>query len=152
MCKDCKKITIPIGPKGDPGPAGANGNDGATGPQGPAGPNGTNGINGTNAFKFVKELKTTEADQTIIISFDEITSCTAIPQGCFGRDTVGTSRVDIHVQLWLHRPGIPDYWELLRLSTTGSIDTYSAKVIPSLDQLVITTATNYGTYRLVVLG
>ena len=127
---------LPIGPQG---PAGTDGVDGADGAPG------TNGTNGTNAFKFVKVFTTDDIEQALAISYDDLTSCEEFPDTCVMNGEPDFP--DLHVQVWLYSTDVFNHWELL----TNKTD-YLATVNATNGQIVINTANNMGTYRVVVIG
>lgn len=157
MCKDCKEITIPIGPKGDPGPAGANGTNGTNGSNGT---NGTNGINGTNAFKFVKEFTTNDIEQQLTITQSELTSCNILPEGCLHNDILQDILTDFHVKVYFK--AINHWIEMTPVPFSGSTITagaYTYRLIlvhnivsnPTAN-IYIQLDNSFGTYRVVILG
>jgi hypothetical protein len=96
------------------GPTGATGSTGATGAA---------GTNGTNAFKFVKDFSSTLDGGTCTISRTELTTCSAVPNGCLF-ESITAGFTNLQVQVWLRNndPSPSGNWYLaLPGSTLASV-------------------------------
>ena len=151
MCTDCNDLTIPVGPQGPKGDTGEPGNNGTNGT------NGTNGVNGTNAFKFIKQFTTTDIEQQLTITREELNTCGNLPVGCLGNSTTSNILTDLHIKVykqlingWAEMVQRPIGSSILADSTTYTL-ILTTTANPDND-IYIQLDNSLGTYRVVILG
>lgn len=73
-------------------------------------------IGGSNSFKFIKQINYDGIVESITIPYSEITSCNAVPEGCYPTGTTYNQYLDYQVQIWLRVPDedpFPAFWQLI---------------------------------------
>jgi len=111
---------------------------------------GTDGTDGRAFIKYVKEFTTTEIEQDLTVSFAEWTACGEPDDAC----TVGTPNalVDIIVSV-MWRPNNTSNWvQLAGRGSALSVFDYQMSINYTTGLITITTASNEGLYRVIVIA
>ncbi len=96
--------------------------------------------------KFVKEFVTDEVEQDLTILRTAITACGSWPLPCTPDGTDANDYTDLHLQVWLL---VGSNWKQLSCGLSG--DDCAVFINSTNGNITVTTASNFGTYRVVIL-